>query len=133
MTTETATPEYSHTQKARLCLILYGPALACVHGPAERRDGTKVNRQHFTLVLDRQVVEGRGEQGDKQTNGIQCVTAQIKWPPLPGWSARRRVCSSAWGIAHNSFADSGPSLATASRPTSPNPEILRDDEFAVAI
>jgi hypothetical protein len=26
---ETKAPEYSHTQKARLCLILYGSALAC--------------------------------------------------------------------------------------------------------
>jgi hypothetical protein len=30
MTTETAIPGYSHTQKAPLCLILYGLALACI-------------------------------------------------------------------------------------------------------
>jgi hypothetical protein len=30
MTTETATSGYSHTQKAPLCLILYGSALACI-------------------------------------------------------------------------------------------------------
>ena len=30
MTTETATPGYSHTQKAPLCLILYGSALRCI-------------------------------------------------------------------------------------------------------
>ena len=30
MTTATATSGYSHTQKAPLCLILYGSALACV-------------------------------------------------------------------------------------------------------
>lgn len=29
MTTETATPGYSHTQNAPLCLILYGSALLC--------------------------------------------------------------------------------------------------------
>jgi hypothetical protein len=30
MTTGTASPGYSHTQKAPLCLILYGSALACI-------------------------------------------------------------------------------------------------------
>jgi hypothetical protein len=30
MTTETTTPEYSHTQAGPLCLILYASALACV-------------------------------------------------------------------------------------------------------
>ena len=30
MTMEKATPGYSHTQKAPLCLILYGSALACI-------------------------------------------------------------------------------------------------------
>ena len=30
MTTDTTTSAYSHTQKAPLCLILYGSALACV-------------------------------------------------------------------------------------------------------
>ena len=29
MTTAATTPEYAHTQKAPLCLILYGSALVC--------------------------------------------------------------------------------------------------------
>ena len=30
MTTDSVTPRYSHTQKAPLCLILYGSAVACI-------------------------------------------------------------------------------------------------------
>ena len=56
MSTEPTSPGYSHTQKAPLCLILYGSALACVG---------------LTLVIGRYGVAG--------IMGIFCLLALAGW------------------------------------------------------
>jgi hypothetical protein len=38
MTTETAIPGYSHTQKSPLCLLIYGTAIAALAGAWSARD-----------------------------------------------------------------------------------------------